>query len=295
MSGLALLGLYAAATGWILPRALAGARWAARAPRAAIATWAVLNVACAVTLAMALHRVATPAGHGPWPLRWPAGSVAAVSGGISPHGQALWLGVAVLTALAVLVGAGWAGAARARRSHRDTLDLVARPDRAGGWWELPDDRPAAWCLPGRGGRVVLTRGAVRQLSPAHREAVLAHERAHLAGRHHLLTSGAAALGRALRWLPAARLAAVQVPLLVEMAADDAALRCCEPKVLAEALCTVAAGLAPRGTLGAGAHAVVARVQRLLAPGGRLPALVRGGWWAVVPLLPAVPVLLACGP
>ncbi len=50
---------------------------------------------------------------------------------------------------------------------------------------LDDPRPAAYCVPGRPGTIVLTSGALAVLDPAQLAAVLAHERAHLAGRHHL--------------------------------------------------------------------------------------------------------------
>lgn len=43
----------------------------------------------------------------------------------------------------------------------------------------------AFALPGRPGRVVVTTGMLDVLSPAQRDALIAHERAHLAGRHHL--------------------------------------------------------------------------------------------------------------
>ncbi|MFJ9430374.1 M56 family metallopeptidase [Streptomyces sp. NPDC101490] len=49
----------------------------------------------------------------------------------------------------------------------------------------------AFALPayrGRPGRVVVTSGMVRALKPGEREVLLAHERAHLAGRHHLLSA-----------------------------------------------------------------------------------------------------------
>ncbi|MFJ1646371.1 M56 family metallopeptidase [Streptomyces sp. NPDC088258] len=51
---------------------------------------------------------------------------------------------------------------------------------------LRDDRPDAYALPGRPGRIVVTTGMLRALEPAEREALFAHERAHLRGRHHLL-------------------------------------------------------------------------------------------------------------
>ncbi|WP_441249349.1 M56 family metallopeptidase [Kitasatospora sp. McL0602] len=288
-----LLLAFVLAVGWVLPGRLAATRWAARAPRAAIASWAALIAACAVGVAMAVHWAVTPEHHGEAPMSWLLRPGAA-SEGLTGHGEALALGLAALAVPGVVVAAGWQRAARARTRHREALELVARPG-GDGWWVLEGDRPAAWCVPGRGGRVVLTRAAAEQLSPERRAAVLAHERAHLAGRHHLLTVGATALGRALPWLPAAKAAAAQVPLLVEMAADDVALRRCEPRLLAEALCVVAAGRAPVGGLGAGGHAVVARVQRLLAPGRGLPVAARGLWWVLAVLLPAVPVLVGCGP
>ena len=50
---------------------------------------------------------------------------------------------------------------------------------------LDDAGPDAYALPGRPGAIVVTTGMLRALDPAEREVLLAHERAHLAGRHHL--------------------------------------------------------------------------------------------------------------
>lgn len=46
--------------------------------------------------------------------------------------------------------------------------------------------PAAYCVAGRYPTVILTTGALRALDPDQLDAVLAHERAHLAGHHHRL-------------------------------------------------------------------------------------------------------------
>ncbi|MER5641788.1 M56 family metallopeptidase [Kitasatospora sp. NPDC002227] len=288
-----LLLLFLFAVGWLAPRALAGAAWAVRAPRAAITGWAALISAGAVGVAMALHWAATPAHRVESPLGWLLRRGALPVEGIAGHTEALALALAALAVPAAVVAAGCRRAARARARHRSALELVARP--AGEWWVLDQERAAAWCVPGAGGRIVLTSGALARLSDGQRAAVLAHEGAHLAGRHHLLTAGAAALGRALPWLPAARSAAEQVPLLVELVADDVALRRCERRVLAEALCVVAAGAAPAGGLGAGGHGVLLRVERLLGSARGLSPLVRGACWLGVLALPLVPVLLACGP
>ncbi|WP_073861908.1 M56 family metallopeptidase [Streptomyces sp. CB01249] len=56
---------------------------------------------------------------------------------------------------------------------------------------VPGTDVDAFALPGyrgRQGRVVVTSGMMRSLKPGEREVLLAHERAHLAGRHHLLSA-----------------------------------------------------------------------------------------------------------
>ncbi|MFE9480282.1 M56 family metallopeptidase [Streptomyces spororaveus] len=53
---------------------------------------------------------------------------------------------------------------------------------------LDEEYPDAYVLPGRPGRIVITSGMLRALSAAEREVLLAHERAHLKGRHHLLVA-----------------------------------------------------------------------------------------------------------
>ncbi|MDH6124348.1 M56 family metallopeptidase [Kitasatospora sp. GP82] len=49
---------------------------------------------------------------------------------------------------------------------------------------LPDDSPYAYALPGAPGRIVVSTGMLDSLSCDEREALLAHERAHLANHHH---------------------------------------------------------------------------------------------------------------
>ncbi|ANW16890.1 M56 family metallopeptidase [Streptomyces clavuligerus] len=77
---------------------------------------------------------------------------------------------------------------RALRHHRqvrrrawDALAGLARSPVA----VLPDEEPYAYALPGgRRGRVVVSTGMLASLSGAERRALFAHERAHLARRHH---------------------------------------------------------------------------------------------------------------
>ncbi|MGW8491189.1 M56 family metallopeptidase [Streptomyces sp. NPDC055886] len=51
---------------------------------------------------------------------------------------------------------------------------------------LPDDAPYAYALPGSPGRVMVSTAMLASLEPAEHRALFAHERAHLAGRHHRL-------------------------------------------------------------------------------------------------------------
>jgi hypothetical protein len=53
---------------------------------------------------------------------------------------------------------------------------------------VEDDRPLAHALPGRPGRIVVSTTMLATLAPAERRALLAHERAHLAGAHHLFVA-----------------------------------------------------------------------------------------------------------
>ncbi|MEV4560119.1 M56 family metallopeptidase [Kitasatospora sp. NPDC049285] len=66
-----------------------------------------------------------------------------------------------------------------------------RPDPAGfPLAVLPDHTADAYALPGRPPRIVATAGMLAALSGPERAALLAHERAHLAGRHHVLLAAA---------------------------------------------------------------------------------------------------------
>lgn len=101
-----------------------------------------------------------------------------------------------LAAAAVALLAGCAVAvARTVRRHWVELHRAGVPaDGSGGELAVVrDSRPDAYALPGlpgSPGRIVVTTGMLRALDPAERDALLAHERAHLAGRHHFFLAGA---------------------------------------------------------------------------------------------------------
>jgi Zn-dependent protease with chaperone function len=152
-----------------------------------------------------------------------------------------------------------------------------------------------YCVPGRPATIVLTTGALAVLAPAQLLAVLAHERAHLAGRHHLLIT----LGRAMRaGLPAVPLCtrgAEEVARLAEMRADDVAARRSGRDTLLQALVAMGTGTpppTPSATLAATGGVVSARVQRLLDPPGRTSRACHGlALSAALFALTAVSVLL----
>ena len=126
-------------------------------------------------------------------------------------------------------------------------------------------QPAAYCVAGRQPTVILTTGAVQALDPGQLEAVLAHERAHLAGRHHRLLALARIGRQVLPFLPLMRDADEQVARLVELHADDAATRARDPRLLATALVVLATPASPAPALAAGATDSVQRIHRLLGP------------------------------
>ncbi|MDH6576905.1 M56 family metallopeptidase [Kitasatospora sp. MAP5-34] len=92
---------------------------------------------------------------------------------------------------------------RIRRQARLALgELSAMPELA----ILPDAIPYAYALPGAPGRIVVSTGMLACLDPDERRVLVAHERAHLTGRHHrflLATQVAASLNPFLRPLRAA--------------------------------------------------------------------------------------------
>ncbi|MFD5464675.1 M56 family metallopeptidase, partial [Kitasatospora sp. NPDC127059] len=259
---LALLGLYLAVTGVLLPRRLAGSpRLQARLqtrPALGAALWLALMVSFTVALVLAAHHAVEPAAHEP------AGLIGLLphlepTGPVLPHTHGRWLPVAAGALLAVLTAVG-IRAGRARRRHRAMLDVVAVRERRWGALVLEHAHPTVYCLPGRRSRVVLSRGALRLLDERQLAAAVAHEHGHIRGRHHLFRLPADTFALLLGPLPLARLGRSEVALLLEMAADDAALTQVSRTELASALCALAtSGATPGATLGVASTGVLARV------------------------------------
>lgn len=266
----ALLLLYAVVMAAASSRWLPRASWLLRAPRTGIAAWqatvlsvAISTVSGGLVLAVPCLRVSAD----PAALRGclslireqyatPQGAAAGLAGGL--------LALGVLGRISWCTGVAIADARRRRASHDDALALVARPAPVPGVRIIDDDQPAVYCVPGRR-RIVLTTGALRCLDSSQLEAVLAHERAHLSERHHLVLTFAAALRNAFPAIPVFTVAARQVSNLVEVAADDSAVRSKHRLTLASALLAVASAGVPAGALGAGGTTAAQRIQRLIDP------------------------------
>jgi len=99
-----------------------------------------------------------------------------------------------------------------------------RADGGDAAFVLDATRPAVYCVPGRPPTIVVTTGALAVLEPGQLTAVLAHERAHLAGRHHLLLAVTRSLAAVAPFVPLFARGAGEVARLAEMRADDAAAR-----------------------------------------------------------------------
>lgn len=220
---------------------------------------------------------------------------------------------------------------RQRRRHRELLALLAAPSAdTTRTVVISHDSPVAYCLPGGARSVtVLSDGLMAALEPAELRAVLSHENAHLSQRHHLLLWAFAAWRQALPWLPTTRLAQEAVNSLIEMLADDVALRTESKATLIKAIAIVASGStggmgagmttgmgagmaatampathpglaldgleAPGGASSGSARTTVSRVSRLLSPRPQLPAAARGMVLAGCALLLALPTALLIVP
>lgn len=293
--------LFAVAVGWLGPRVLAQGTWVDANPAVGLVLWlAVLWSAItafiaglfALTLdipylrdvAADLMRACAATFHQHYENHPAAATVALI--------------VLVLGGLGLLVHVlrAWQQRRSFLRRHRRALDIVARPDpRWGGVWLLEHPTPTAYSLPGRPGRVVISSGTLAALRHAEMAAVIAHERAHLRGRHHLVAAVTRTCATACPFLPVARKAPLVVGYLLERLADEVACRQHDPSSLAAALAKMAHGDRPSFVaLAASGDAVGRRLQWLgdRPSSARTPALVVGYAASVVIIAAPLVTLIA---
>ncbi|MCF1593215.1 M56 family metallopeptidase [Streptomyces muensis] len=299
----ALLG-YAAGVGFLAPRLLLRSAWPHRAPALAVAVWHGLTVSFTIAVALAAYHLAAPTEHLHADLiavLHSCGLTTATATTAAPDPTvADRLAITLpLSVVLLVLGCFVFEVLRGRRTrsrHREVLDMVGRRSPHLCATVLEHDRPAAYCLPGHQPRVVITAGALRLLSPGQLEAVLEHERSHIAGRHHLVMAATQAFARVFRRLPLARHGKEQTSVLLEMIADDRALRRRSREELATAMYEMAAAkAAPVGAFAVGGPSAVVRMRRVLAPQRRPHVALRGTVAAAAAVVPVIPLLFGCVP
>lgn len=309
------LAALAIALAWPTPLALSKAKWTSRSPVAAVILWQGIALAGGLSMIGAM-------------LVW----------GLDPLGDDLltalhrgWLllmgdptvpfpGVVHLFALSTaflfafhlvltLIRATWR-ILRQRAKHRELLLLLSNPAaNSPNTLVLDHDTPVAYCVPGITRPItVLSRGLLDQLSESEQAAVLAHERSHLEQRHDVLILAFTAWHEALPWLPTSKLSLHAVRQLIEMLADDQALKDVDRVVLLRAIVTVASAISPaEDTPAASSQSTTelegvpsgeltsARLQRLLAAPNPLSRSRRALVYLATTLLLGCPTVLLIAP
>jgi Zn-dependent protease with chaperone function len=272
-----LVFVYALAVAWYVPPLLTRLTARGISARLGLAAWLTAMVSVLASAAAAVQFLVRAAIAG-WPglaeavCRSVAGRACAPVIYRSAIFELALGGAAIVAALTAAVlawryGRGMQQAQRRTRAHAEVARVAGR--RLPGLSAavvLDAPQPVAYCVPGRPATIVLTSGAVAVLDPAQLTAVLAHERAHLAGRHHLLIALTRGLGASFPAVPLFTQGPAAVAWLAEVRADDAAARRSGRRALIAALLAMGTGAAvPAAALAATGCATMARVQRLLEP------------------------------
>ncbi|GAA2822013.1 M56 family metallopeptidase [Kitasatospora sp. CM 4170] len=304
--GLLLLGLLLST---VAPRLLARADWAGREPVLALLAWQCLVVAVMLCCALSLLLAASAALPGLRDLVF-AGAPHGVEEAYGLQGGEGWgrLYAAVLAAggvQTVLALTREVRSAKALRNHRhaqladrapelpESIDTVRhRRERL---VVLENVRPEAWSLPGHNSRLVVTTGALQQLTDRELAAVLSHERGHVRARHHWLSQCSQALASGFPGVGVFSAFRDQVGELVELAADDRAARRHGRHTTALALAELNLGRGVFGSCPPGQAQSPKRVDRLLAGRPRLPVLHRLQLTVAALAAPAAVVLVATAP
>jgi Zn-dependent protease with chaperone function len=296
-----LMCLYALAVAWYSPALLARLSATGMSARLGLTTWLTAMASVLASMAIALQDLVSAAAAG-WHLLAEA-FCQSVTGHACPppvYRSAIFeiplaataLGAALAAAvLAWRYGRNVQRAQQLAHAHSAAALITGRRlPAAGGTVVLDVPQPAAYCVPGRPAAIVLTTGALALLEPEQLTAVIAHERAHLAGNHHLLVTLTRGLSAVLPGVPLFTRAQAEVTRLTEMLADDAAARHSGRPALVTALLALGTGApVPARALAAAAGDVTARVQRLLQPASPSPRA-RNRL-----VLATVTILLAAGP
>lgn len=265
------LGVFALLANSLGSRLLRNARWTHRAPGLGIIVWQALMASVVLATMLAGLALALPS------LPVSAGLASLIDACVSalrqqyhtPGGIGLSVAGAIL-AVGIVGRVSYCTTSALNKIRRDRLTqhqhltLAARFDNTWQVSVVEHHTPAVYCIPGRRSKVVFTTGALSSLGDEEVRAVIAHEHAHLRGRHDLVLALARALRQAFPRLACMKLGQAELARLLEMRADDIALRTTDRLVMAKALVTLSNGPLPAGALGAGSSAL-ARLHRLVDP------------------------------
>lgn len=292
---------YAALLIGVVGPLLATATWPERAPRLGIAAWQVVSASIVFAVILGALTFALPAGSlGGRVASFVEACVHVLRTAYAAPQQAVPASIALAVIVGVTARLGYClfaeviAASRARRRHARMLALVASPLPHLDVLVVRDPSAVVYCVPGRASRVVVTTGALESLTAPQLQAVLAHERAHLRGRHDVVLVAASALARGIPFVPLFTTAHGEMARLLEMLADDEAGRCHGRSSVATALVHLATCVPPRAGLAAGGPTVLSRIQRLMTPArplGAARALLAGAAVVLVLLAPAAMVVI----
>lgn len=299
----AALAILALLLAWPVPVLLSHARWPERSPVTALILWQAIALSGGLSMIGALVTF----GLEPYGDDLVSAFIAFASG-VEPAGtwHLLALGAAILLAAHLVLNlvVTIVRSEAQRRRHAHLIDLLSEPMFPGDPSSRIIDTPApvAYCLPGALSSVtVFSAGLIDLLEPQELEAVIEHEKAHVAQRHDVVLIAFRAWHTSLPWFPIAYRAQREVGVLIEMLADDRARRSVDDSVLARAITLVGSGPSTADAAAPGQlvessspHDLRARVLRI-ARDRPLPtaaeALVVGASAALI----AVPTVLLLAP
>lgn len=295
LAGAALVGFFA-------PRWLHRLTTSRVPPMIAIVWWFLTGAGMILTALGGVVLLLAP-GHGPaqWMLDRLHGCWSALTHGAVPDIDDVLGALGALVLVGVVARVAFAAIKRrsaALRVHRRQLDLLRlaarrEPGKVPLLW-LDHHEPLAYSVAGRPSFVVATTGLTRHLSAEQVAAVLAHEHAHLHGRHHALTGLADAAAWALPFVPLMRQAPATIRVLVEMAADSAAAARHGADTVCAALLRVGTNGAPAGSLGITDDDVALRLHKLERTARPKPVLRATGLLATAVAATTLPTVTGLG-
>lgn len=298
MSAAIYLLAYGALVTWLAPPLLSRLTQGGLNPKLGVAAWltAVIGVLVAWAVAISLIAVNGLRGLPDSPVLIVCLELLGLPEQVATPGLpglliALAGGVMVSVGVGLKVSRSVLGLRSRSHHHAHAARLLGAPTDRPDVFLLDAQRPAAYCVVGRPNAIVVTTAAVRRLTGPQLDAVLAHEDAHIAGHHHQVLMFLRALAATLPHLPLFPRAAAAVGELLEMCADDTAVRRHGSRALVAGMIELAGPVQAAG-LGVGASAIAVRANRLLVPPRR--GSVRGHrvlTWATIAATAGAPIVI----